>query len=112
MRSAGCSISIEVTPSDELIPYIDEIKSFSVQEFGAYPHFTVARDDTSDDVRILTEHNMEEYKNVWGTFDSALFEFKMAQVSIKRFEDCKAGELSAHMNLETGDLFKCMVIHI
>lgn len=108
MRSAGCSISIEVTPSDELIPYIDEIKSFSVQEFGAYPHFTVARDDTSDDVRILTEHNMEEYKNVWGTFDSALFEFKMAQVSIKRFEDCKAGELSAHMNLETGDLFKCI----
>ena len=52
------------------------------------PAFTVARDDTSDDVRILTEHNMEEYKNVWKPLMPCS---NLKWLSIyKRFEDCKA----------------------
>lgn len=108
MRLAGCSISIEITPSDDLIPYIEEIKAFSLQAFGAYPHFTVARDDTSDSVKVLTDLSLDKYKEIWGSFDSAMFDFKMNQVSVKRFENCKAGELSAQLNLETGDLNKCI----
>lgn len=108
MRAAGCSISVEITPSDDLIPYIDEIKSFSMKEFGAYPHITVARDDTSDDAKVLTNLTFDEYKETWGIFDSPMFDFKMTQLYKKRFENCQAGELSAQMNLETGDLFKCI----
>lgn len=108
MRSAGCSISVELTPSDDLIPYIDEIKSFSMREFGTYPHITVARDDTSNDAKVLTDLTFDKYKEIWGTFDSAMFDFKMTQVYKKRFENCLAGELSAQLNLETGDLFKCI----
>lgn len=108
MRAAGASVTIEITPSDELIPYIDEIKSFSLEAFGAYPHITVARNDTTNDVKILSKLSFEEYKDVWSTFDSALFEFKMAQVYKKRLEYCRAGELSLQLNLETGDLLKCM----
>jgi hypothetical protein len=37
-----------------------------------------------------------------------MFDFKMTQVYKKRFENCLAGELSAQLNLETGDLFKCI----
>ena len=33
MHEAGISISVEVTPHDELIPYIDEIKQFSMKNF-------------------------------------------------------------------------------
>ena len=108
MRSAGCSVTVEITPSDELIPYIDEVKAFSMREFGAYPHVTVARDDTTAEVRVLTGLSLEEYKNTWGSFDSDLFEFKISQVYIKRLEYCMAGEWSLQLNLETGDLYKCI----
>lgn len=42
----GASINIEVTPSDELIPYIEELKNFSYSNFGALPHITIARNDS------------------------------------------------------------------
>lgn len=108
MREAGASITIEITPSDELIPYIDEVKAFAIREFGAYPHITVARDDTTENVKVLTQLSMDEYKRTWGSFDSVLFEFKVAQVYKKRQEYCMAGIWSLQMNLETGDINKCI----
>lgn len=49
------SFTIEVTPSDELIPYIDEMKEVSLREFGALPHITVARDESKPDYPLLTK---------------------------------------------------------
>lgn len=104
---AGCSISIEITPSDDMVPYIDEIKEFSINAFGALPHITVTRDESVKSFKILSGYTYEEYKTIWGTFDSEMFDFKMKNVGIRRFENCMAGVWSLHLNLESGDLYKC-----
>ena len=38
IKAMKASFTIEVTPSDELIPFIDEMKEISLREFGALPH--------------------------------------------------------------------------
>ena len=52
--AAGASANVEITPSDELIPYIDEVKAFSLAHFGALPHLTIARDDRTSGIEYLT----------------------------------------------------------
>lgn len=107
MRNAGCSISVEITPSDELEAYIDEIKDFSMKNFGAFPHFTVARDESVSSFKLLTDHDFEAYKKIWGQFNSPMFDFKLKRVGLRQREYCMAGVWSLHLNLETGDLYKC-----
>lgn len=108
MMLSGCSISIEITPHDELIQYIDEIKEFSLHKFGVLPHVTVARNDATSNLQILSKHTKEDYRQIWGTFDSKLFDFKMKQVYEKRVGHCMAGKWSFSMNLESGDIYKCV----
>ena len=60
------SFTIEVTPSDELIPYIDEMKEVSLREFGALPHITVARDESKPDYPLLTKLSKDDYIKTWG----------------------------------------------
>lgn len=107
MRAAGCSISVELTPSDEVIPFIDDIKEMCVREAGAYCHITVARDETDSSLPILTKLDRDEYYKTWNTFDSELFRFKMSTFYVKRKEFCYAGEWSATLNLGTGILRQC-----
>lgn len=107
VRKAGCSISVEVMPCDELIPYIDEIKKMCMQKVGAMPHVTVARNERDLRLPILTEHSIDEYQKIWGTFDSALFDFKMSTFYKRRQEFCYAGSWSATLNLGTGILRQC-----
>jgi hypothetical protein len=111
MKENGVSYTIEITPSDELEPYIDEIKDFSIKTFGALPHITVGRKDTAD-IPPLTKRDFEEYKKIWGQFDSDLFKFKSEIFGTKRKEFCYAGEWSAYLNIETGDLRQCYCSHI
>ena len=40
VKGAGASFTIEVTPSDELIPYIEELKDTCLKYFGALCHVT------------------------------------------------------------------------
>lgn len=107
MRNAGCSISVEITPSDDLEPYIDEVKNFSIEHFGALPHITVTRDERVLSFKILTYYDYENYQKIWGQFDSAMFDFKLKNVGLHRSEHCMAGVWSLHLNLESGDLYKC-----
>lgn len=108
MRSAGSSITVELVAADELIPYIDEIKRISMIKMGALPHLTIPRDDNSDELVILSNLCKEDYYRVWSDFESEMFEFKWRNLSVKRFEKCMAGEWSFQMNLETGDIEKCL----
>ena len=62
---AGASANIEITPSDELIPFIDELQAFSLREFGALPHLTIARDDRTKGIDYLTSLSPEEYYDTW-----------------------------------------------
>lgn len=107
IRRAGCSISVEITPSDELIPYIDEIKEFSRENFGALPHITVARNNRNADLPILTNLSKEEYRTTWQQFDSPMFEHKIEFFNEKRNEFCYAGDWTAFLMIGTGEIRKC-----
>lgn len=108
MRDAGASFTIEATPSDELIPYIDEMKEVCLQNLGAINHVTVARDERQvGELPILTSHTREEYRRIWSTFKSEFFDFKESIFGQKRTEFCYAGDWSIYVNIGTGMMTQC-----
>jgi hypothetical protein len=108
MYLAGVSFTLEATPSDELIPYIEEVKETAIKNVGAINHLTVARDErVKGELPILTNMTKEEYEKTWNVFDSSFFEYKMSIFGEKRKEFCYAGAWSAIVNLETGIMHQC-----
>lgn len=104
---AGASACVEITPNDELIPYIDEIKKFSLKNFSALPHITIARDDRTRGIEILSKLSKEEYYKMWGQFNSTLFNYKASVFGKRQEEFCYAGIWSANINLATGQAMPC-----
>lgn len=104
---AGASASVEVTPHDELVPYVDELKEFSLKNFGAFPHFTIARDDRTQGIDYLTSLPMQEYDRIWGSFDSDFWRYKKSVFGVKQNKFCYAGMWTAHINLATGNAQSC-----
>ena len=107
MRDHGASFTVELMPYDDLEPYIEDIKTITLEKLGAYPHLTVGRDDTSSELKLLSQHTETEYYNIWKTFQSSMFEFKMKQWGKEQTEYCYAGEYSLSLRLDTGDLYQC-----
>lgn len=107
VNQSPASFTIEMVPSDEMEAQIEEIKRFSMEQFGAMPHLTVPRDETTKEFRLLSKRTKEEFCAVWQSFDSALFAFKMGNVNVRRSENCQAGRLSYVLNLGTGELQQC-----
>jgi len=107
MRGAGASVTVEITPSDELIPYIDEVKENCLKYTGAPCHVTIARDNRTQGIDVLSELPFEEYKKIWSQFDSVLFDFKSKIFYRKRKEFCYAGDWFMNVNLETGLICQC-----
>lgn len=107
MKKSGASFTIEVTPSDELIPYIDEMKEVCIKKFGALCHITIARDETTAGFDHLSNYSFEEYCKIWGVFDSKLFDFKSSIFYKKRREFCYAGDWSITVELLTGEYKQC-----
>lgn len=104
---AGASACIEITPSDELIPFLEEIKEFSLKNFGALPHLSIARNDRSKGIEYLTDLSMEEYDRIWGEFKSEFWQFKKEIFGQKRKEYCYAGKWSLFVNMESGIARQC-----
>jgi MoaA/NifB/PqqE/SkfB family radical SAM enzyme len=107
IKKAGCSFSVEMTPYDELEPYIDDIKDMCLKRLGALCHLTIARDDRTKDITLLSKHSMKDYAKIWGQFNSNMFDFKKRIFHEKRKEFCYAGDWSAYINLGTGEITKC-----
>ena len=107
IRQNGCSFTLELPPSDELIPYIDEVKEYCMKYLGALCHVTVARDENVTGYSILTKLSLDEYKKIWGQFDSELFDFKIDIFNQKRKEFCYIGKWGGLLNLGTGELRAC-----
>lgn len=107
VRDAGCSISVELTPHDELIPHIEDMISVCRKRSGAVCHVTVARNERDPSLSILTEHSKEDYERIWSRFESELFSFKMKVFGEKRREFCYAGLWSGTLDLVTGELRQC-----
>lgn len=105
--ASGASANIEITPCDEMIPHIDEIKRFSLEHFGALPQLSIARNDSTDNIEYLTALSLEEYDRIWSQFDSGFWEFKKTIFKEKRSEFCYAGDWLLQVNFETGDARQC-----
>jgi hypothetical protein len=112
MHSSGASFTLELTPSDDDIPFIDEIKRRAIENVGAVNHVTIARDERVDDeLPILTNMNREDYKKTWGVFHSSLFDYKMSIFGKKRREFCYAGAWASWLNLGDGKMRQCLCSH-
>ncbi len=100
------SVSIEIVPDDNTMQYIDEIKEYSIREFGALPQLTVARNEGKEGIPLLTSLSAEDYYKTWKSFDSQMFEFKLNNK--KKISDyCLAGECSALFALDDGNVLPC-----
>ena len=106
MKDAGISFTVEVTPNDDYIPYIDEIKRECQEYTGAIPHLTVARVENGD-YPIMTKLSREDYIKTWSVFDSELFNFKISVFNEKRKEFCYAGKWSFILSLADGNIKQC-----
>lgn len=108
MRDVGASFTLEATPSDELIPYIDEMQQAAIDNVGAVNHITVARDErVAGELPILTKMSRDDYKKTWSVFKSEFFDYKMSIFGVKRKEFCYAGAWSFYLNLLTGEASQC-----
>lgn len=109
MRDSGCSFVLELTPHDEAIPYIEEIRRTAMDELGAECHITIARNDIApdDSKPMLTDLSEDEFYNTWSVFDSEMLKFKRTIFGKKRKEFCYAGDWAFVVDLGTGAMRQC-----
>lgn len=107
VQEAECSFTVEITPNDELIPCIEEIKEICLKNIGALPQVTIARDESTKEFKVLSNLSWEDYCGLWGGYSSEMFSFKASVFGQKRTEFCYAGDWSAALNLKSGELRQC-----
>lgn len=103
----GISYTVEITPDDEYVPFIPEIKEWCMTNLGALCHVTVPRDERIEGFPLMTGMTRSEFVNTWKDFDSDLFKFKESIFEVKRNEFCYAGKWSIALNLVTGEYKQC-----
>lgn len=108
IKNSSCSYTLEITPHDELVEEIDDIKAlFNTHANGAMPHITFARDSTKEKLDVLTNYDLQEYKKIWSPFDSRMFDLKSRLYGKKITQYCYAGRWSYLINLYNGDIRSC-----
>ena len=106
VKKAGCSFLIQLNLADEYIECIDEIKSYCIKHFGAYPQIALTRKEGSN-FEIFSSRSDEEYVKYGKSFHSPLFDMTLENFRNKRREFCYAGDWTYTLNLATGDLSSC-----
>lgn len=107
LKENDISFTVELTPDDSYIPYIDEIKDICEKELGALCHITVCRDELKAGYPLMTSLSKEKYEEVWKQFDSDLFSYKYSIFEEKRREFCYAGLWSMVVDLQSGNYQQC-----
>ncbi|MEQ8154208.1 MAG: radical SAM protein [Clostridiaceae bacterium] len=107
MRRCGCSFTVEITPNDDLIPHIEDIKNLCLKKLGTLCHITIGRDDRTSGIEVLSNYSFDKYQKIWSAFNSELFNFKTTIFYKKRKEFCYAGDWSVYINLVTGSMKQC-----
>ncbi len=107
LKENDISFTVELTPDDSYIPYIDEIKRVCEKELGTLCHITVCRDELQKGYPLMTKLERKEYEKIWSQFDSDLFEYKYSIFEKKRKEFCYAGLWSIVVDLGSGIYKQC-----
>ncbi|MEL4107001.1 radical SAM protein [Oscillospiraceae bacterium WX1] len=107
IKASPCSFSLELMPCDEQEAQLDEIMGLCRSNAGAACHATVGRNDGYKGRYLLTAHSREQYVAAWSKLGSAMFDFKMALLDVKRKEFCYAGSWTLWVNMSTGDACQC-----
>ncbi len=108
VKASPCSYSLEVTPCDSLVEDISSVKEeFEKRADGAMPHITFTRDSNKTGLDLLSDLSLEEYKRIWSTFDSDLFDLKCGLYKKKIDQACYAGNWSYRINVVNGNLQSC-----
>lgn len=103
-----CSYTLEVTPGDGSVEYIDELKNMVKDiPYAALPHISFTRDSNKKGLDLLSDYSLEEYRNIWGSFDSKMFELKSEWYGKKIENFCYAGNWSYLINILNGDIRAC-----
>jgi len=113
LKRSGIAFSLEIVSGDHFLDDIDEIKSYSLANFGALPHVLTGRDEQIRGTynRSSTRISEEEYDQVWSTFNSDLFLYQQRAYDIPHREFCYAGVYSGTLSLGTGDFSSCPGTH-
>ena len=107
IKESPSSFSLELGASDDFVEYLDDIKRISMEKVGALPHITLLRDDRLKGRPILTKYGIDEYKRIWGSFNSELFRLRLKYWGKKRKEFCYAGDWAGCLSLADGVLRQC-----
>ena len=109
VKDNGASFMVQINLCDEYEPYLEEIKAVCKKNIGAYPQVAATRKEynINNHIELLTEHSIDEYKEIAKSFESPLFDFTMLNFNVKRREFCYAGDWSGVLNFNTGILRKC-----
>ena len=105
--AAGASCSVEITPTDELVPKIPEVLSYCMENFGAPAHLTIARNDATASIERLTNLDRDDYYAAWDQFDSSFFRFKDSIFGVKQKGFCEAGAWMYHVMMDSGEARQC-----
>ncbi|MDM8203646.1 hypothetical protein QUW03_04590 [Faecalicoccus acidiformans] len=107
LKQNGISFTVELTPDDSYVPYIEEIKSVCMENLGTLCHITVCRDELKPGFPLMTSMNRNDFEKTWSQFDSDLFRFKYSIFEKKRREFCYAGLWSFVVDIESGIYKQC-----
>lgn len=108
VRTAGCSILLQINLSDEYLPYWEEIKRISIERVGALPQVALTREESNGSFKIFTKIlSDEEYIAKGNEMESPLFHFTCEKFMKKRKEFCYAGMWSGVLNMATGEMTSC-----
>lgn len=109
IKKSQCSFTLEVTPGDGTEHMINEIKEMCLDKMeGAQPHISFTRDSTKVGYDLLSKHSIETYRNIWGQFNSKMFDLKSAWYGKNmREHTCYAGVWSYLVNAMTGEIKAC-----
>lgn len=107
VKNAGISYTVELTPDDSYIPYIDDIKNVCLEKMGTLCHVTVPRDERKNGYPLMTNLSREQFVKTWKEFNSTLFDFKESIFEVRRKEYCYAGKWGIVLDLGTGEYKQC-----
>lgn len=106
VKNAGCSILVQLNLYDGYIPYLEEIKQWCIDSFGAPPQVAATRLE-EDAIKLHTQLSVESYTELGRSFSSPLFDFTMQNFNKPIHEFCYAGNWTFVVNLERGTIKPC-----